>query len=199
MRGVVGLVVGLLLLGAWQLSESTQRGNRLAAPPAADVGRPREAREATVVRIVDGDTLILRAVVETPGLPAGTETRVRLLEVDTPESVEPGRPLQCYARRASAELARLAPPGSIVSVMPDRDLLDPYGRTLLYLWNDHGAFVNLQLVRTGAARTVLYEPNDRYIDVLRHAERQARAAGTGLWGSCGYFGAPALSAGRQRL
>lgn len=191
MRGVVGPVVGLLLLGACQLSGTAPDGPRPVRAPAASVGLPAAARRALVVRIVDGDTLVLRATEGAPGLPAGAETRVRLLEVDTPESVEPGTPVQCYARRASGVLARLAPPGSTVRVVPDRDLLDPYGRTLLYLWNEHGTFVNLALVRAGAARAALYEPNDRYIEVLREAERRARLAGTGLWGRCASFGAPA--------
>ena len=74
--------------------------------------------------------------------------------------------------------------GTIVRVLPDRELKDPYGRTLLYLWNEGGDFVNLELVRAGAARAVLFEPNDRYIDRMRRAERDARAAGLGQWGAC---------------
>ncbi|GAB3779015.1 hypothetical protein GCM10027601_04520 [Nocardioides ungokensis] len=155
------------------------------------VGVPRRAVRVTVVRLVDGDTLIVRSRVAVPGVLAAGETRVRLLEVDTPESVESGAPVECYAHRATAELARLAPPGSEVSVLPDLDLLDPYGRTLLYVWNARGDFVNLQLVRSGAAEAVLYEPNDRYIDVMRRAEAGARASGVGLWGRCDYFGQPA--------
>jgi len=158
---------------------------------AAGVGVPQRAARVTVVRLVDGDTLIVRSPVAVPGVLAAGETRVRLLEVDTPESVEPGAPVECYAHRATEELARLAPPGSEVSVIPDLDLLDPYGRTLLYVWNAHGDFVNLQLVRSGAAEAALYEPNDRYIDVMRHTEAGARASGVGLWGRCDYFGQPA--------
>ena len=68
---------------------------------------------------------------------------------------------------------------------------DPYDRALLYVWNDEGVFVNLELVRSGAARAVLYEPNDRYIDQMRRAEADARDAGRGLWGACDEFGEPA--------
>jgi micrococcal nuclease len=116
-------------------------------------------------------------------VPSGV-TRVRLLEVDTPESVAPGMPVECYAERATEELTRLAPPGSTIRVLRDRDLLDPYGRTLLYVWNERGQFVNLDLVRSGAARAVLYPPNDRYIALLRGAEAHARASDAGLWGHC---------------
>ncbi len=51
-------------------------------------------------------------------------------------------------------------------------------------------FVNQALVRGGFARAVLYEPNDRYIDLMREAEADARAADTGLWGACAFFGQP---------
>lgn len=172
----------------------SRAGRPHVAPPGVaprDVGVPQQATTVTVVRLVDGDTLIVRSPVAVPGVLAAGESRVRLLELDTPESVAPGVPLQCYAERATEELARLAPPQSRVSVLPDADLLDIYGRTLLYVWNARGDFVNLDLVRAGAAESVLYEPNDRYIDVMRRAESRARTDRVGLWGQCDYFGQPA--------
>lgn len=145
---------------------------------------PPASATATVVRIVDGDTLIVRRATAVPGvLPAG-ETRVRLLEIDTPESVTPGVPVECYGPEATRDLTGLTPPGSQVRVVRDRQLLDIYGRTLLYVWNSRGQFVNLELVRSGAAEAVLYEPNDRYIDVMDRAEVQARRAGAGRWSRC---------------
>jgi len=166
-----------------------------AATPSAtseSESRDRDAPgriRATVVRIVDGDTLILRRRGDGAVLGTG-ETRVRLLEIDTPESVAPGRPVECWSHAATRELSRLAPPGSAVRVQADRDLVDPYGRTLLYLWNSRGQFVNLRLVRSGAARAVLYEPNDRHIRLMRAAEQHARRTDAGLWGACPFFGAP---------
>jgi micrococcal nuclease len=181
----------LVLAGMWWLAVPSALSEQGSESPPHDRGtsgldavRPSRATPATVVRLVDGDTLVVRADVDAPGLPAGAETRVRLLEVDTPESVDPGSPVECYAERASAELARLAPPGSRVWALPDQELFDVYGRTLLYLWNDRGQLVNLELVRSGAAEAVLHEPNDRYIDLVRRAESRARGAGRGLWGAC---------------
>jgi micrococcal nuclease len=219
-RGIAVLSVGLVAASAWWLGVPAALSSHGSGAPVRDrahpvrpirpathdtairdtahdggvpggVGVPRRAVRVTVVRLVDGDTLIVRSAVAVRGVLAAGETRVRLLEVDTPESVEPGAPVECFAHRATEELARLAPPGSEVSVTPDLDLLDPYGRTLLYVWNARGGFVNLQLVRSGAAESVLYEPNDRYIDVMRRAEAGARASGVGLWGRCDYFGQPA--------
>src|SRR5699024_10194822 len=63
-----------------------------------------------------------------------------------------------------------------------------------YLWNADGAFVNLRMVEQGYARAVLYEPNNRYWDVIKPAERAVKRARRGLWGACARFGAPAEGA-----
>jgi micrococcal nuclease len=156
--------------------------------PPRDV--PNEAERARVVGHVDGDTLRLAAVGESRYLPTGEETKVRLLEIDTPESVDPNSPEECYSLRASRALSEMLPLGADVWIKPDQQLLDPYGRTLLYVWDADGRFVNLEMVRRGFAKAVLYEPNDEYIDVLRPAERRARQQNRGLWGVCDFFGQP---------
>ena len=153
-------------------------------------GVPGDAERTVVVDHVDGDALRARGIDGAELLPTAEDTTVRLLEIDTPESVAPGSPVECHAERASAALARLVPLGSKVWVAPDRELLDQYDRTLLYVWDESGRFVNLELVASGHARAVLYEPNDRYIDELRRAEGKARSAEAGLWGRCEYFGEP---------
>ena len=190
---IVALGVAIALITSPQLLTSFSQGvaGLLTAPLVneADSGAKGHAasgrrERAVVVRHVDGDTLVLKAIGNGSEVISREETKVRLLEIDTPESVKPGYPVECYALRASGELKELAPVGSTVRVLPDRDLLDPYGRTLLYLWNDKGDFVNLELVRSGAAEAVLYEPNDRYIGQLRQAERKARADRRGRWGAC---------------
>ena len=183
------MAVGVIVVAAWAVGALAPDGARPAPSnarhrPAASAKVPAGAVDVSVLRIVDGDTLIVRAGSGVPGVVGSGETRVRLLEIDTPESVTPGVPVECYGKRATEELTRLTPPGSTVRVLPDRDLLDPYGRTLLYVWNARGRFVNLELVRSGAARAVLYQPNDRYIALLRGAEARAQASGEGLWGRC---------------
>jgi micrococcal nuclease len=151
---------------------------------------PADAERARVVGHVDGDTLRLAPAGDSRYLPLGEETKVRLLEIDTPESVDPSSPRECYSVRSSLALSAMLPLGVEVWMKPDRQLLDPYGRTLLYLWTADGRFVNLEMVRRGFAKAVLYEPNDEYIDDMRHAERRARQANRGLWGACGSTGEP---------
>jgi micrococcal nuclease len=153
-------------------------------------GVPPDAEPARVAAHVDGDTVHLRGDRSSRLLEPGEDTSVRLLEIDTPESVDPDRPVQCFAHAASRALQRLIPRGSTVWVAPDQELLDPYGRTLLYLWTPDGMFVNEEMVSQGLARAVLFEPNDEHIRVLRRAEASARANDAGLWHACDYFGQP---------
>jgi micrococcal nuclease len=156
-------------------------GDRAAA--SAPLAVPAGAQRVEVVWISDGDTFGARAV-RRGVLPEGVDETVRLLEVDTPESKAPGRPVECFAERATRALERMLPRGSTAWVQADRELRDRYGRALLYVWNDAGVFVNERLVRRGFARAVLFEPNDRHIERLRVAEGQARRAGRGLWSAC---------------
>ena len=133
---------------------------------------------------VDGDTIRLRGANAGALLPANGDVAVRLLEIDAPEVDGPYREAECFGEEASAALADALPVGSTVWVTRDAELYDPYDRMLLYLWDDSGALVNLELVRRGYAEAVLFEPNDEHIDDVRRAESEARAAGRGQWGAC---------------
>lgn len=126
-----------------------------------------------ITSIVDGDTVRLEV--------DGVELRVRLIGIDTPE-VHPE--LECFGTEATEALERLAPVGSPVQYAYDRDPRDPYDRDLLYLTSDDGTFINLAMVENGFAYAVLFEPNDAFWPELQKAERDARDADRGLWGSC---------------
>ncbi|MFM8561514.1 MAG: thermonuclease family protein [Solirubrobacterales bacterium] len=129
-----------------------------------------------VERVVDGDTIIVSA-------PGGSE-RVRYIGIDTPESVAPGRPVECFGPQASAANRRLVA-GREVKVVPGTEERDRYGRLLAYVYTDDGrSFVNARLVRSGAADTLAIEPNTRYAAELAALRRRARAEGAGLWGAC---------------
>ena len=166
------------------------RDDREAVVPEHPAGIPPGVERGHVTDHVDGDTLRIMAAGPAHWLRLGEETTVRLLEIDTPESVDPNSPEQCYSAHASNALREMLPLGGQVWVQADEELLDPYGRTLLYLWNEDGEFVNLELVRRGFAKAALFMPNERHIRQMRQAEVQARRAGRGLWGVCEYFGQP---------
>lgn len=156
--------------------------DQAAAPVAAPEGVPPTAQAGVVEKIVDGDTIWVR--IDEPGgrLVANATHKVRLLEIDTPETVAPGQPVQCGGPEASAFAAQLMPVGAEVYLVADREDTDRYGRFLRYVWTADGRFFNLEAVRTGHARAVLYEPNDAYIELLEEAEAEARSNGRGLWG-----------------
>ncbi len=188
-RAPVVLRVGLLLLLAVVAAVLAARaldpggGDGGRGGPTAGPAVPGEAQRGVVLRIVDGDTLHLR--VTSPGPVRRTpDLTVRLLEIDTPETGASGGAPECFAEEATSALDRLAPVGSTVRFTPDRDVRDDYGRTLLYLWNEDGTFVNQVLVERGYARAVLFEPNDRHIAGMRAAEERARSGDRGLWGAC---------------
>ncbi|GIH68119.1 thermonuclease family protein [Sphaerimonospora thailandensis] len=146
------------------------------ATPADAAARPAKvpkgAISVKVKKIVDGDTI---DVVNS----RGKTMRVRLLEIDTPERG------QCWFDAATARTAALLPVGKIAYVLKDKDPKDGYGRHLFYVWNSGGSFVNRALVRYGYAKAVLYQPNDKYIKVMRADEAKARSARLRIWsGKC---------------
>jgi micrococcal nuclease len=154
----------------------------LAAVAAVLVTRGGEHPRATafgraqVLRVVDGDTIRVRL--------DGHIERVRYIGVDTPESVKPGTPVQCFAKRAAAANAALVA-GRSVRIVGDVEQRDRYGRLLAYVYREpDGTFVNAQLVRDGYARTLTIAPNMAHARQLAQLARTARTSGRGLWTAC---------------
>jgi micrococcal nuclease len=142
------------------------------APPADS-----DPRAGTVVEVIDGDTVDVRV--------AGRTERVRLLGIDTPESVDPDRPVECHGPEAAALTSELLPPGTAVVLERDEEARDRYGRLLAYVFRTaDGLFVNEAIVAAGEAETLSIAPNDAYAGRLAAAAAAARAAGAGLWGGC---------------
>jgi micrococcal nuclease len=131
---------------------------------------------ARVVRVVDGDTVVVQT--------GGRQERVRYIGVDTPESVKPGTPVQCFAKAASSANRRLIE-GREVKLVRDAEGYDRYGRTLAYVYRaSDGLFVNAELVRDGYARTLTIPPNVAHAAEFAKLAAQARHAGRGLWSRC---------------
>jgi micrococcal nuclease len=132
---------------------------------------------ARVVRVVDGDTIVVAL--------GGRQERVRYIGVDTPETVKPRTPVQCFGKAASHFNHRLVD-GRTVELTMDAEARDRYGRLLAYVRRrPDGLFVNAELVRRGYARTMTIPPNVRYADRFAALARRARNAGEGLWHACG--------------
>ena len=115
----------------------------------------------------------------------GRREKVRYIGVDTPESVKPGTPVQCFAKRASALNARLVE-GEQVRLVLDAEERDRYGRVLAYVYRARdGLFVNATLVRRGYAVALTIPPNVAHAGEFRRLAATARRQGRGLWSSCG--------------
>jgi micrococcal nuclease len=174
----LGLVLAVIGAVRWAGSSGALHPPDRSSPPPAEV--PAGAQEAKVKRIVDGDTLIV--TVDRPGpIPAG-DHRVRLLEIDSPETVRPNYPVQCGGAGATEFARAELPEGSAVYLVSDREDKDEFGRYLRYLWDFDGEFFNEKAVAGGHARALLIEPNDRYIDRMRSAELSAKQNKKGVWG-----------------
>jgi micrococcal nuclease len=132
---------------------------------------------AVVLKIVDGDTVDIRDDVR-------GRLRVRLLGIDTPETVKPGYTVGCWGPEAS-EFAKSTLLGQRVALVYDQsqDLYDRYGRTLAYLDKADGWDYSVEAARAGAAHAYVYhhQPAARY-PAIAAAEQEARDAQRGLWG-----------------
>lgn len=159
----VGIVVALIVL------LFTQGGGQDAdTGPVSGPEVPADARETSVIRVVDGDT------VELAGL-----GKSRLIGIDTPE-VYGG--VQCYGPEASAYAKRQLN-GRRVRYTVGREERDRYGRLLVYLWLEDGRSFNAMLVSRGYARPLTIQPNSDYADRFVSLSRRARDASLGLWAS----------------
>jgi len=146
----------------------------LVLRPWEGESEPPRAATATVSRVVDGDTFEVRL--------GGRVEDIRMIGIDTPESVEPGAPVQCFGPRAS-HFARRLLEGRQVRLVFGVERRDAYGRLLAYA-RLGPRFVNALLIRRGLARTLTIPPNDRFAPLLRRLERRAARSGRGLWGAC---------------
>lgn len=160
----------LVLAAASLLAAACASATPGSGPPADGAG--------VVTHVVDGDTLDVEV--------GGTEERVRLIGVDTPESVARDRPVQCYGTEASAYLASLVPEGTAVRLERDAVARDQFGRLLAYVYRaEDDLLVNRALIERGYADAVTYGDNEALYPELVAAEAAARDGGRGLWGVCG--------------
>ncbi len=153
--------------------------------PATFATEPPGYEVARVVRVVDGDTAVVAIARRVDGPGAG-DTRpgrrytVRFLGIDTPETVKPGTPVQCYGPEASAATHALLD-GARVRLVRDVEDRDAYGRLLRYVYLGD-EMVDARLVVNGYARTLPYAPNLRHAALLEALQDEARSHGWGLWG-----------------
>jgi len=156
------VLAALVLLRPWETWDELWRDE----PPASAT--------AYVTRVVDGDTIEVRL--------GGGEEDVRYIGVDTPETVKPDTPVQCFGPQASAFNHALVEQRRVRLVF-GAERRDVYGRLLAYVYLGE-RFVNAELLRRGLARTLTIPPNDRFAERFERLQTAAARAGRGLWGAC---------------
>jgi micrococcal nuclease len=158
----VVLVVALAVAGA-----TCQKPSEPAAPG-----------QATVTKVVDGDTLHIRI--------GRSDDKVRLVGIDTPETHGPGGLRECFGQEATHRMEELLPDGTTVTVVRDVEARDRYGRLLAYVYRaSDGLFVNLAMARDGFAVALSIAPNVAHAAEFAAAVSDARRANRGLWPACG--------------
>ena len=137
-----------------------------------------KTEQATVLRIIDGDTLSVR-------LRDRSIATVRLVGVDTPETKKPGTPVQCYGPEATKAATRLAAGKTVtLEIDPVAGDKDRYGRLLRHVFIKKTSMA-VQLIKDGFGRAYAYK-NQRYSYRAIHeqAEDKAQASRKGLWLAC---------------
>ena len=146
-----------------------------AEPTAGGPTRPDDAEGPyPVVDVVDGDTIKV--------LLDGERVTIRVIGIDTPETRDPRKPVQCFGREATARAEALLDGREVwLSVDPTQDRIDRYDRLLAYVWLPEGQLFEWVMVTDGYAHEYTYDLPYRYQGELQEAERTARAAERGLW------------------
>ena len=150
-------------------------GEQTTAITEVDLSQMQKVR---VDKVIDGDTIIIEG-----------DQRVRYIGVDTPETVHPNKPVQCFGREASS-INKILVEGKEVYLEKDVSNTDRYDRLLRYVYlpnpdsTAEAIFVNEYLIEQGYAKVITYPPDVKYHDIFLEAERSARKENIGLWGKC---------------
>lgn len=173
---VIALIVGLLLNYIfWEPTSNEvvyeEPGETpLTAPPVNNTGA------ITISRVVDGDTV--KVLIE------GEEETIRIIGINTPETVDPRSEVECFGKEASNATKGILNIGEIVTLTVDQvqDDRDKYGRLLRYIADNSGQDVGLWLISQGYAHEYTYRTPYERQDAYKSAENTAQAAKLGLWG-----------------
>lgn len=138
-----------------------------------------EKDEVIISEVVDGDTVKVE-------FSNGDNESIRLLLIDTPESVHPNKPVQPFGKEASDYAKVVLQEGDVVTLEKGNPERDKYDRLLGYIWIDDVNF-NQLMIEEGYARVAyVYEPNTKYLEEFEQAEKDARTKEENIWSIPGY-------------
>ncbi len=185
MRRLFLLLIGMIVAGCGSIPVSIDVGT---IPPAATAVRattasssgvqqpamPANLPRARIVKVVDGDTIDVQL--------NGQTVRLRLIGINTPESVDPRRPVECFGKQASDRAKQLLTGQTVLLENdPSQQDRDQYDRLLRYVWFPDGRFFNFEMVVQGYAYEYTYNVPYKYQSAFKKAQRYAERQQLGLW------------------
>ncbi len=172
-----------LIAGVYGFSQISSKTAAVSNKPKPHYTAPKEAPKPGfnwVTHVVDGDTIDVDM--------NGKTERIRLIGIDTPETVDPRKPVQCFGKEASDETKKMLSGKQIrLESDPTQDDRDKYGRLLRYVFLQDGTNYNQWLIDQGYAHEYTYHIPYKYQAEFKAAERAARDSNLGLWSpkTCG--------------
>jgi micrococcal nuclease len=171
-------LLGLLTAAALEAALITGREALVGISEQSRESRNEIPDKRLVIRVIDGDTIVV-----------SPNEKVRLIGVDTPETVHPNKAVQCFGKDAKEFTRGMVERRTIRLLLDEsnaaRNHKDRYGRTLAYVYFDDGTMLNAALIRRGYAHAYTRFPF-RHIVEFREMERAARSQAVGLWSSCSF-------------
>ncbi|HEX9274284.1 MAG TPA: thermonuclease family protein [Candidatus Binatia bacterium] len=176
MRVKILFLLGLLAAAAIEVGSTSRQEAPVGISEQSRESRQEVSEKRLVIRVIDGDTIVV-----------SPNEKVRLIGVDTPETVHPNKTVQCFGKDAKEFTRSMVERKSIRLVLDEsnaaRNHKDRYGRTLAYVYFDDGTMLNAELIRRGYAHAYTRFPF-RHVAEFREMERAARNQAVGLWASC---------------
>jgi len=176
------LITGWVILSPWQnelaINSEVPTTTAESVPALAPLDTPVNTEFVwQVTKVVDGDTIWVEGV--------GERLKVRLIGVDTPETLHPTKGVECFGPE-STDFAKDTLEGTQVAIVtdPSQGKVDKYGRTLAYVFSLDGQLFQELLVLGGYSYEYTFDRPYMYRDLLIEAEEQARIDGAGLWSAC---------------
>ena len=164
----------LILLVALFLQNPSQFSPAALSKLFGNSGQAQDSAESRVIRVIDGDTIQanMQGKVET----------IRLIGINTPETVDPRKPVECFGREASAKTKELIEGKTVkIETDPTQDTHDKYSRLLAYIFLEDGTNINKKLIEEGYAYEYTYERSYKFQTEFKTAQHDAEQQKKGLW------------------
>lgn len=176
-----------ILVSIFLSSSKTQNSQEVSAPQPKIQGVETVQKTQEISQNIQGQVLVER-VIDGDTIEIAGGQKVRYIGIDTPETVHPEKPVQCFGQEASQKNKELVE-GKLVRLEKDVSETDKYGRLLRYVYIQGDVlaqtiFVNDYLIRQGYAHSSTYPPDIKYQEQFQQAEANARDNNRGLWSNC---------------